>query len=174
LSRAACGNSQFDSAQAGCGASAQAETIVIASNRWWRLFVNSFPFELRSSQQQFAIGLRIVSGSGGRRMQITSQMFESYLCCPFKCFQHRDGVVGQVTESSEWQRQTQQRYEEAAWRRLCASLPSDETFVGNPALNDLRSYRYKLVGAYEVSTSELRSRLNAIQLTNCDSGENHH
>lgn len=106
-------------------------------------------------------------------MQITRQMFEAYLSCRFKCFQYRDGVVGQVTEFSEWHRQTQQRYEAETWSRLCASLPSDATFVGNPALSDLRSHRYNLVGGYEVSTPELQARVNAIQLTGYDAGKDY-
>src|SRR5579862_3367752 len=97
-------------------------------------------------------------------MQITQRMFESYLYCPVKCFQCRDGPVGQVTEFSEWQRQRQSEYEQAAWTRLCASFPADMTFWGNPAPSDLRSHRYRLIGHCEISTPELQARLNGIQL----------
>jgi predicted RecB family nuclease len=106
-------------------------------------------------------------------MQITQQMFESYLHCAFKCFQCRDGSVGQVTEFSEWHGQIQHEYEQAAWTRLCASFPADTTFWGNPVPSDLRSHRYKLIGQYEVSTPELQARFNGIQLIDFNAGRHH-
>ncbi|HVO60503.1 MAG TPA: IS66 family transposase [Terriglobales bacterium] len=91
-------------------------------------------------------------------------MFESYLHCPLKCFQYRDGSVDKVPEYSEWQRQIRHEYEQSAWKRLCASFPPSNTFWGNPAPADLQSHRYKLIGEYQISTADFEARLNAIQL----------
>jgi predicted RecB family nuclease len=103
-------------------------------------------------------------------MQITQQMLESYLHCPFKCFQHHDDSVHRTTEFSEWNRLIQRGYVESAWNRFCASFPSNTTFWGNPPYPDLRSHRYKLIGQYQISTAEFQARLNAIQLIDINTG----
>ena len=97
-------------------------------------------------------------------MQITQQMFESYLHCPLKCFRYRDGSPGQVPEYSEWQRQMQHEYEQLAWTRLCTSFAPNKTFWGNPAPADFQSHRYELIGQYRISTADFEASLNAIQL----------
>lgn len=106
-------------------------------------------------------------------MQITRQMFESYLHCPLKCFQYRDGSPAQVGEYSEWQRQVQHEYEQSAWNRLCASFPPDKTFWGNPAPTDFRSHRYKLIGQYRIINAEFEASLNAVQLIDLNIGGHH-
>ena len=106
-------------------------------------------------------------------MRITQQMFESYLHCPLKCFQYRDGSPAQVREYSEWQRQVQHEYEQSAWNRLCASFPPDKTFWGNPAPTDFHSHRYKLIGQYRIINAELEASLNAVQLIDLNIGGHH-
>jgi predicted RecB family nuclease len=106
-------------------------------------------------------------------MQITQQMFESYLHCPLKCFQYRDRSPDQVPEYSEWQRQIQHEYEQSAWTRLCASFRPNKTFWGNPPHADLQSHRYKLIGQYRISTADFEASLNAIQLIDLNIGGHH-
>jgi predicted RecB family nuclease len=104
-------------------------------------------------------------------MLITQQMFESYLYCPVKCFKHRDGSVAQVSDFSEWHQQRQHAYERSAWNYLRASFPVTTIFCGNPPVADFQSHRYKLIGQYHISTPQIQSRLNAVQLIHLDAGD---
>jgi predicted RecB family nuclease len=69
--------------------------------------------------------------------------------------------------------QIQHEYEQSAWGRLCASLPVNMTYCGNPSLADLQSHRYKLVGQFHISTEQIQSLLDRIQLVGFDSGKHH-
>lgn len=97
-------------------------------------------------------------------MRVTQESFEAFLKCPTKSLLSSNGTHGIESEFGEWQRRTQERYNEAASEHLRSSLRPNEWCIGTPPTEQFNQRRNHLILDYVVADSEIQARLHGLEL----------
>lgn len=96
--------------------------------------------------------------------QITQESFEAFLKCPTKSRLCSNGAHGTESEFGEWQRRTQEKYNEAASEHLRSSLRANEWCIGTPPTEQFNQRRNRLILDYAVADPEIQARLHGLEL----------
>src|SRR5215472_7929943 len=94
---------------------------------------------------------------------ITHERFEAYLKCPRKSYLISMGAVGVESRFLEWQRQSQERYKEAASAHIRNSIQTNDWCIGAPRSRPFPERRYRMIFDYAVAEPDIHTRLHALE-----------
>ena len=104
---------------------------------------------------------------------VTEEVFEAFLNCETKAslILAREGESRTELDSS--QRRFDEVYRRTCSNRLLADFKKDQSFVGSPATDDLKSGKYQIVVGYRVEAQGVQAHIHALQRITSASKGNH-
>jgi len=96
-------------------------------------------------------------------MNITSQLFESYLYCPTKCWLQSRSETVSGNMYAEWARAHQEAYYKDGLKRAFERLPDIARAINPPISENLKDAKWRLAVDVRLRTNDLESRLLAVE-----------
>ena len=96
-------------------------------------------------------------------MNTTSDLFESFLACPTKCFLRSRGEVGSGNEYADWVKSQNSTYRNHALKRLQNGLPQGECLIDPPSAKELKSNSWLLAVNVPANTKNLATLIHAVE-----------
>jgi predicted RecB family nuclease len=95
---------------------------------------------------------------------ITHEDFEACLKCQRRSHLISVGAVGAESRFHEWQRRSQEQYEEAASANIRNSIQTNDWCIGAPRSRPFPEHPYRVIFDYAVAEPDVHARLHALEL----------
>lgn len=96
-------------------------------------------------------------------MQITEDIFQSFLQCETKAYLKFSGMVGLQREFSDWERSRVENYKQQCHGQLRSKFLEEECLISTALPRDVDKSKYRLVIGCIVSTQGLQSHIHALE-----------
>ena len=96
-------------------------------------------------------------------MQITEEIFQTFLKCKTKCYLRISGTVGLQPEFGDWERFLAEDFQQKCSQRLLSNFRQDECFVGTPSPQELENKKYRIVINCIVQAQKVQSHIQALE-----------
>ena len=96
-------------------------------------------------------------------MQITEEIFQTFLKCKTKCYLRISGTVGLQPEFRDWERFVAEDFQQKCSQRLLSNFRQDECFVGTPSPQELENKKYRIVINCIVQAQKVQSHIQALE-----------
>lgn len=96
-------------------------------------------------------------------MQITEEIFQTFLKCKTKCYLRISGTVGLQPEFGDWEKFLAEDFQQKCSQRLLSNFRQDECFVGTPSPQELENKKYRIVLNCRVQAQKVQSHIQALE-----------
>lgn len=96
-------------------------------------------------------------------MQITEEVFQTFLKCETKAYLKISGVVGLQHELSDWKRFLDEDFQQKCSQQLLTKFRQDEFFIGTLSLQELEEKKIRIVANCFVQAQRVQSRIQALE-----------
>ncbi|MCR4320361.1 MAG: TM0106 family RecB-like putative nuclease [Candidatus Brocadiaceae bacterium] len=96
-------------------------------------------------------------------MQITEEIFKTFLKCKTKCYLRISGTVGLQPEFGDWERFLAEDFQQKCSQRLLSNFRQDECFVGTPSPQEIENKKYRIVINCVVQAQRVQSHIQALE-----------
>ncbi|MGD0107041.1 MAG: Dna2/Cas4 domain-containing protein, partial [Rhodopila sp.] len=96
-------------------------------------------------------------------MIISSQLFESYLQCPTKCWLRSRAELPAANSYAEWSGSRNKTYLQDGLKRLLSDFPESDCVIAPPVAKNPKAFTWRLASDVRLKTKEAESFLQAVE-----------
>src|SRR3989338_4877518 len=106
-------------------------------------------------------------------MQITEEIFQTFLKCKTKSYLKISGAVGTQSKFSDCEKFLTEDFQQKCRHRLLSNFRQDECFTGTLLPIDLKNKKYRIVIDCIIQTEYVHSHIQALERLHSSSGRKH-